>query len=213
MRSWDCHKNKLSGKFQKFIWFYLEIFLLILVSLQTESRVNSLVGYAKNCLSWKICSKSRSSRRGWGQLLFNFQSLVVHWIARISSLHCLSCRNPYQTLIHWMPPPSSLKPFFSLSSASSHPLPKNRLLSVCHYKPSIVMTELVVVRQTTDVMTILQVTVWALCRTKTTSKGVFASTRHCPMRRTTKKTFQAWIGHFLLEFSARKVHSVILFSR
>ena len=26
MRSWDCHKNKVSGKFQKFIWFYLEIF-------------------------------------------------------------------------------------------------------------------------------------------------------------------------------------------
>ena len=28
MRSWDCHKSKVSGKFQKFIWFYLEKFLL-----------------------------------------------------------------------------------------------------------------------------------------------------------------------------------------
>ena len=49
-------------------------------------------------------------------------------MACTSSLNCLSCRNPYQT-------PDSLsclplfteKPFLSLKSASSHPLPKNRL--------------------------------------------------------------------------------------
>ena len=51
-------------------------------------------------------------------------------MARTSSLNCLSCRSPYQT-------PHSLnasplfteKPFFSLKSAVSHPLPKNWILS------------------------------------------------------------------------------------
>ena len=81
------------------------------------------------------------------------QSLAVHWMARTSSLNCLSCRNPYQSphslnaqwpgplhwiafpveiltkaLIHWMPLPFSLKKL-SLKRASSHPLPRNRLLS------------------------------------------------------------------------------------
>ena len=42
-------------------------------------------------------SKSWFSGRGWGQQLFTFQSPAVHWIARTSSLNCLSCRNPYQT--------------------------------------------------------------------------------------------------------------------
>ena len=34
---------------------------------------------------------------GFGQQLFGFRSWAVHWMARISSLNCLSCRNPYQT--------------------------------------------------------------------------------------------------------------------
>ena len=41
-------------------------------------------------------NKSWFSGRGWGQQLFSFQSPAVHWIARTSSLNCLSCRNPYQ---------------------------------------------------------------------------------------------------------------------
>ena len=38
----------------------------------------------------------RFSGRGWGQQLFSFQSPAVQWMARTSSLNCLSCRNPYQ---------------------------------------------------------------------------------------------------------------------
>ena len=77
--------------------------------------------------------QSSFSGTGWGQQLFSFQSPAVQWIARTSSLNCLSCRNPHQT-------PRSLncipqfteKPFLSLKSASSHPLPRNRLwLSAC----------------------------------------------------------------------------------
>ena len=57
--------------------------------------------------------KSWFSGRGWRQQLFRFQSLAVHWMARTSSLNCLPCRNPYQTLIHWIASPFSLKdPFF-----------------------------------------------------------------------------------------------------
>ena len=68
------------------------------------------------------------SGRGWGQQLFTFQSPAVHWMARTSSLNCLSCRNPYQTphSLNCLPP-LHWKTFFSLKSASSHPLPKNRL--------------------------------------------------------------------------------------
>ena len=44
--------------------------------------------------------------RGWGQQLFSFQSPAVQWMARTSSLNCLSCRNPYQTLdsLNCLPP-------------------------------------------------------------------------------------------------------------
>ena len=50
--------------------------------------------------------KSCFSGRGWGRQLFSFQSLRVHWMARASSLKCLSCGIPYQTF--------SLKnPFFT----------------------------------------------------------------------------------------------------
>ena len=61
---------------------------------------------------WEVLpSKSWFSGRGWGQQLFTFQSPAVHWIARTSSLNCLSCRNPYQTPhslnclppFHWKP--------------------------------------------------------------------------------------------------------------
>ena len=41
--------------------------------------------------------KSWFPGRGWGQQLFSFQSPAVQWMARTSSLNCLSCRNPYQT--------------------------------------------------------------------------------------------------------------------
>ena len=50
-------------------------------------------------------------------------------MARTSSLNCLSCGNPYQTpdSLNCLPP-FHWKPLsFPLKSASSHPLPKNRL--------------------------------------------------------------------------------------
>ena len=73
--------------------------------------------------------------RGWGQQLFNFQSPAAHWIARTSSLNCLSCRDPYQTphSLNCLPP-FHWKPLFSLKNASSHPLPKNRLGSKMLFK-------------------------------------------------------------------------------
>ena len=80
------------------------------------------------CRLWLHSTKSRFSGRGWGQQLFSFQSPAVQWMARTSSLNCLSCRNPYQTpdSLNCLPP-FHWKPLFSLKSASSHPLPKNRL--------------------------------------------------------------------------------------
>ena len=61
-------------------------------------------------LKRSVC-KSWFSGRGWGQQLFSFQSPAVQWMARTSSLNCLSCRNPYQTpdslnclpSFHWKP--------------------------------------------------------------------------------------------------------------
>ena len=52
-------------------------------------------------------------------------------MAQTSSLNCLPCRIPYQTIhsLNWLPLFTE-KPFFSLISASSHPLPKNRLVLV-----------------------------------------------------------------------------------
>ena len=79
---------------------------------------------------WRISVfvKSWFSGRGWGQQLFTFQSPAVHWIARTASLNCLSCRNPYQTphSLNCLPP-FHWKALFFAESASSHPLPKNRL--------------------------------------------------------------------------------------
>ena len=76
-----------------------------------------------------LIAKSGFSGRGWGQQLFSFQSPAVQWMARTSSLNSLSCRNPYQTphSLNCLPPFSLKTPFLSLKSASSHPLPKNRL--------------------------------------------------------------------------------------
>ena len=52
-------------------------------------------------------------------------------MARTSSLNCLSCRNPYQTPLSLNPSPLfTEKPFSSLKSASSDPVPKNRLRSM-----------------------------------------------------------------------------------
>ena len=73
---------------------------------------------------WWFC-QSWFSDRGWGQQHFTFQSPAVHWMARTSSLNCLSCRNPYQTPIHWIASPLFTEnPIFFTKSASSHPLPK-----------------------------------------------------------------------------------------
>ena len=81
-------------------------------------------------LRWPIVNvnQSRFSGRGWGQQLFSLQSPAVQCMARTSLLNCLSCRNPYQTPVHWIASPHfTEKLFFSLKSASPHPLPKNRL--------------------------------------------------------------------------------------
>ena len=45
------------------------------------------------------------SGRGWGQQLFSFQSPAVHWIARTSSLNCLSGKILTKPLIHWIASP------------------------------------------------------------------------------------------------------------
>ena len=54
-------------------------------------------------------------------------------MARTSSLNSLSCRNPYQTPHSLNPSPLFTEnPFFLPKSASSDPLPKNRLLKKAH---------------------------------------------------------------------------------
>ena len=70
---------------------------------------------------------------GLGQQLFNFQSPAVHWMARTSSLNCLSCRNPDQT-------PHSLNPsplftenpfFFTEKCFVGSPAQKSALTKRC----------------------------------------------------------------------------------
>ena len=74
----------------------------------------------RSCLQKEL---ELTSGSGWGQQFFSFHSPVVQWMARTSSLNCLSCR-----LIHWIASPLFTEnPFFSLKSASSHPLPQNWL--------------------------------------------------------------------------------------
>ena len=72
---------------------------------------NDIAGQTKARVWIASFLKSWFSGRGWGQQLFSFQSPAVQWIARTSSLNCLSCRNPYQTPhslnclppFHWNP--------------------------------------------------------------------------------------------------------------
>ena len=74
---------------------------------------------------------------------------------------------------------------------SHNNLASHNMSTARHDKPSIVMTELVVVRQTTDVMTIMQVTVCALCWTKATSNA-------------NREAVATLNGGFLKVFQARK---------
>ena len=72
--------------------------------------------------------------------IFQFQSLAVQWMARTSSLNCLSCRNPYQApdplnclpLFHW-------KPLFftekcSVASPSDKSAPNKKACVKAHLK-------------------------------------------------------------------------------
>ena len=69
--------------------------------------------------------RTRFSGRGWGQELFNFQSPAVQWMARTSSLNCLSCRSPYKPLINWIASPLSLNPpFFHWKMLRRIPFPE-----------------------------------------------------------------------------------------
>ena len=115
----------------KKVWYarlltYLYLLKSMIITPPREACCRMSVRGPALCI-WPL-PKSWFSGRGWGQQLFTFQSPAVNWIARTSSLNCLSCRNPYQTP-HSLKclPPFHWKPFSSLKSASSHSLPKNRL--------------------------------------------------------------------------------------
>ena len=103
---------------QKMIWSFSSFFSL----LKSPNLKRSIEG---NFLKKTWESKSWFSGRGWGQQLFTFQSPAVHWMARTSSLNCLSCRNPYQTLhplnCH---PPFHWNPFFHWKVLRRIPFPK-----------------------------------------------------------------------------------------
>ena len=62
----------------------------------------------------------------WGQQLFSFQSPAVQWMARTSSLNCLSCRNPYQTpdSLNCLPPFHWKPHFFHWKVLHRIPFPK-----------------------------------------------------------------------------------------
>ena len=73
--------------------------------------------------------------RGWGlrTATFQFQSPAVHWMARTSSLNCLSCRNPFQTP-HSLNrlPPFHWKIFFYWKVLRRIPFPpKSAQMHVC----------------------------------------------------------------------------------
>ena len=76
------------------------------------------------------------SGRGWGQQLLTFQSPAVHWMARASSLNCLSCRNPYQTphSLNCLPPLHWKPLFFTEKCFVASPPQKSALIpfSGCH---------------------------------------------------------------------------------
>ena len=71
--------------------------------------------------------------RGWAQQLFTFQSPAVHWMARTSSLNCLSCRNPYQTThsLNCLPPFHWKPLFFTEKCFVASPPPKSALIFHC----------------------------------------------------------------------------------
>ena len=81
------------------------------------------------CSVWVVIlleHRSWLSGRGGGQQLFSFQSPAVQWLARTSSLNCLSCRNPYQTphSLDCLPPFSLKNPFFNWKVLRRIPFPK-----------------------------------------------------------------------------------------
>ena len=78
---------------------------------------------------WMLPLGADFSGRGWGQQLFSFQSPAVHWMARTSSLNCLSCRNPYRTpnALNCLPPFHWKAFFFTEKRFVASPSPKNRL--------------------------------------------------------------------------------------
>ena len=107
-----------------FLMWFTSIPLFLLGNDRQPPRIVEKNIWCGSCEFLALC-RSWFSGREWGQQLFSFHSSAVHWMARTSSLNCLSCRKPYQTLVHWIA--SSLfteKPFFSLTGASSYPLPK-----------------------------------------------------------------------------------------
>ena len=76
-----------------------------MIALQASDR-SFVRPYLQILRSWFLGS-------GFGQQLFNFRSPAVHWMARTSSLNCLSCRNPYQTPLSLNPSPLfTEKPIF-----------------------------------------------------------------------------------------------------
>ena len=74
--------------------------------------------------------------RGWGQQLFNFQSPAVKWMARTSSLNCLSCRNPYQTphSLNCLPPFHWKTLFFTEKCFVASPSQKSALINATNRK-------------------------------------------------------------------------------
>ena len=94
----------------------------------TNPRERSFFFCSGNCAqnrNWRA-----DFREGMRTATFQFQSPAVHWMDRTSSLNCLSCRNPYQAphSLNASPLFTEKTIFISMKSASSHPLPKNRLL-------------------------------------------------------------------------------------
>ena len=115
------------------VWSSRQVFQL------HPGQFHLLSGDSRRALKWPIntyfgevvCNRSWFSGRGWGQQLFTFQSPAVHWIARTSSLNCLSCRSPYQTphSLHCLPPFQWKPPIFTEKCFVASPLPKSALIS------------------------------------------------------------------------------------
>ena len=131
---WGWLTKKSSSPGQAGVWFFFCPTLDSLTRKDCASQTCHSFHVTLAGLLQSTKTKSWFSGRGWGQQLFSFQSPAVQWMARTSSLNCLSCRNPYQTpdSLNCLPP-FHWKALFSLKSASSHPHPKNRLWS---WRPS-----------------------------------------------------------------------------